>query len=69
MKKDTVSKWKYKLDIIFSQVIKERNCINGKGQCFTCYKLFPKEKLQAGHYRRRELIQCAICNGFNQGEQ
>ena len=79
-KKDTVKKWKEKLDRLFAQYIKKRDCINSKGQCFTCYDIFPINQLQAGHFRPRQYnstrydeinvqLQCSKCNCFEQGEQ
>jgi len=77
---DTVRSQKRRLDQIFSQYIKLRDCINGRGQCFTCGELFPIEELDAGHFRSRKYnstrydeknvaLQCKKCNRFNSGEQ
>lgn len=77
--KNTVKTWKYKLDKVFSDYIKLRDCVNGKGQCFTCGDLLPKEELDAGHFRSRKYtstryneknvqLQCKKCNRFNGGE-
>ena len=78
--KDTVKRWKEKLDILFSQYTKRRDCIGGRGQCFTCFDIFRIEELDAGHFRPREhnstrydetnvQLQCRKCNRFEEGEK
>ena len=78
--KDTVRNWKRKLDILFARYIKMRDCINGKGQCFTCGEIFSIKELDAGHFRARQYnatryseinvqLQCKKCNRFYEGEK
>jgi len=78
-KKETLSTWKEKLDRIFSRYIKQRDMINGKGQCISCGDVFTIDQLDAGHFRSRKYmstrydemnvqLQCRKCNRFNSGE-
>jgi len=80
MKRDTVSYWKDKLDKVFAPYIRQRDGINGKGQCISCGELFDISLLDAGHFRSRKYnatrydeknvqLQCRGCNRFNSGEQ
>lgn len=65
--KDTQA-WKW-----FSIYIRQRD----RGKCFTCQRVFPWKKVDAGHFRHRSLTtffsernvhaQCTGCNRFNHG--
>lgn len=78
-KKEKISTWKTKADKVFSLFIRKRDAENG-GQCITCNKWFPYEKLDAGHFITRNCIQlryneqnvnaqCQSCNRYHYGEQ
>ena len=77
IKRSTVVK---RLDAIFSQYIRKKNSVHGKGTCFTCGKVDDWKNLQCGHFQSRRhystrwsetncQIQCAGCNLFKFGEQ
>lgn len=81
-KLDRVSKTKLKNKAwkVFADYIKERDCKNGKGICYTCGKEFSIKDLQAGHLkcgRTNDIlfdedhvrIQCKTCNIFKSGNQ
>ena len=74
MKEPTVRKLREKLDIIFSQFIRQRD----KGKCYTCSKVDEWKYMQCGHYiprahnqlRFSEInchSQCPGCNMFHAG--
>lgn len=77
--KNTVRAWKAKLDTVFADYIRQRDGVNGKGQCISCGEIFPIKDLDAGHFRSRRsnstrydernvALQCRRCNRFNSGE-
>lgn len=84
-KKDTVSKAKKAAWTEFSRFIRLRDCLYstgtlGYGKCITCGKVFPFEKLQAGHFipgRNNSILfdtrcvhaQCVGCNVYGGGKQ
>lgn len=67
-----------KLDQIFSQYIRKRDCPGGTGRCISCDKVIYFSTCDAGHYiDRRHLslrfdernvnAQCIECNRFKNG--
>ncbi len=81
MAKTTISKLKAKLDKLFSEWIRRRNCSHdGIVSCFTCGIKKHWKQMHAGHFMSRRhhstrwdptnvQVQCPKCNLFNQGEQ
>ena len=85
MKKQTVSSLKKKLDQVFSEYIRKRDCLDTTGSfdygvCCTCGVTYPYKKLQCGHFQSRKAsltryhekntsAQCVGCNMFKAGEQ
>ena len=76
----SLSFWIKKVDKVFSQYIRLRDSINGQCQCITCYKIFPIEEVDAGHFMPRSRkatryneenvnAQCHSCNRFQNGLQ
>ena len=70
-----------KLDKVFSEYIRKRDCNHeGYFNCCTCGQTKPKEQCDAGHFMSRRFMstrwdemnvhgQCRNCNRFNKGEQ
>jgi len=69
-----------KLDLIFSQYIRQRYAKDGIAECITCGKKDEWKKLQAGHFMSRRHystrwdednvhVQCYSCNVMQQGQQ
>lgn len=82
MKKQTSSQLKKKIDTVFSQTIRLRDCDNSKGElggeCISCGVWYPYEKLQCGHFVSRRhfatrwdednaCAQCFACNVWKRG--
>lgn len=79
-KKPTRSKLIKKLDVVFSEYIRNRYAKNGISECITCGKKDEWKKLQAGHFISRARystrwnednvqVQCYRCNVIKNGEQ
>ena len=49
-KKKTVAKLKKELTKWFNRYVRLRDCTDGYANCISCGKLYPFEKLHAGHY-------------------
>lgn len=75
MKSELKTKLK-KLEKIFNEWIRLRDCKNGKGICSSCGKEFPIEKLDAGHFIGKQIsqlrfdprnvhVECLRCNRFD----
>lgn len=69
-----------KLDLVFSQYIRQRYAKDGIAECITCGKKDEWKKLQAGHFMSRRhyatrwnednvQVQCYSCNVMQQGQQ
>lgn len=67
-----------KLDNIFSQLIRNRDCKNGKGVCISCGKNITPQNSDCGHFIARRYTetryderncnaQCVECNRFRGG--
>ena len=74
------SKLVNKLDVVFSKYIRQRNCIDGYGTCFTCGISKHWKEVDAGHFQSRMKMstrweernvqfQCKRCNMTNGGQQ
>lgn len=68
-----------RLDRVFSQYIRKRDCPNGIGRCITCGKIITPDTCDAGHYISRRITatrwneanvhaQCIECNRFGYGK-
>lgn len=78
-KSTDLAKLKRKLEIIFNQYIRLRDCHDGIGTCISCNKTYGIDKLQAGHFwskgaypalrfdERNVNSQCGGCNTFRHG--
>lgn len=78
-KSTDLAKLKRKLEGIFNEYIRRRDCVGGYGLCISCNKPYQYEKLQAGHFwskgaypairydERNVHSQCAGCNLFRHG--
>jgi len=64
-----------KLDVVFSQYIRNKYAVNGFVNCFTCYRLFLAKDMDCGHYISRMYKslryseknahpQCRYCNRY-----
>ena len=83
-KKPTITTAKKKMQVVFSTYIRMRDCLNTTctldyGRCCTCGKIYPRKKLQAGHFipgRQDSILyeptcvhaQCYRCNVQRSGE-
>lgn len=82
--KPTLTKLKKKADKLFSMATRYRDAEmiaeHWTTRCFTCGKIYPFNKIHAGHFMSRRYLatrwdernvhpQCAGCNTFNGGEQ
>lgn len=76
----TTKKIKKKAWDVFSKYIRTRDTTKLGTQCYTCYKYFPIERTQAGHYQdgrhpvylfdeRQVHAQCFACNVFLHGNK
>ena len=83
MKKTPYQRAKNRLDIIYSEYIRKRDCLKTSdnfdgGLCYTCGKYKPYSELEAGHFIKRERMatrwddrnvhaQCTHCNLYLRG--
>lgn len=76
--KSQLSKEIAKLDRIFSEFIRKRDCNGGHGKCISCGKIITYNDSDCGHYVNRKHMatrfdeqncnaQCRSCNRFDEG--
>lgn len=81
-KKKTLKYWKTKIDKVFHEYIRRRDCDNHTGycKCITCNKTIHFSESDAGHFigrqhmatrydERNVYAQCRKCNRFEYGRQ
>ena len=79
-RKSTVSSAKRKAWSAFSLYIRTKDSVDGVNECYTCGKIYPVKRLQAGHWIEGHAntvyinedyvrVQCYSCNVIKHGNQ